>query len=70
MNNGTAYHTQKIDKQPKREGLLTTKEAMKLLQCSSSTLAYWRNQGMPSIKIGGYYYYDKEQVQRWFRGEL
>lgn len=54
---------------PPIEGLATPAQMTKILICSTDDLCRWRNNGMPYKKIGGFCYYNVDDVHAWFRGD-
>lgn len=55
--------------QPKPvEKLLKSKDVKELLQCSDSTLQYYRNSGkLPFNKVAGTFYYSPESIEQFLK---
>jgi len=47
------------------ERLMTSLELSKYFSVTQQTIANWRKEGMPSIKIGRYYRFDLNKVMEW-----
>jgi len=52
----------KLDILKTKANLISAKELCEQLNICESTLWYYRQQGMPYIKIGGRVYFDMEEV--------
>ncbi len=58
-----AFKENKLFTQKEPEDLLTTKQAMELLQVSQVTLHRWRVDGLiPSHRIGGSIYFKRSEI--------
>jgi excisionase family DNA binding protein len=46
---------------------LRVREACHLLNISPSTLARWRQDGLPHSLVGGILFFDRDDLDRWVR---
>ena len=46
---------------------LRVNDACKYLRISPSTLARWRNEGLPHHPVGGILFFDRGELDRWLR---
>ena len=51
----------------KLEKLLDTPQLAEYVGVTKYTIYLWRNEGMPAIRIGKYYRYEKDEVMQWLK---